>query len=149
MREGDRMRKWRDYGSHFADEETKACDGWLKYRNSSLKPELWDYKAQALSTLSLRPVNWHIQDMKPSLSVSNSSPTTIPHDLLERLIALNTHMGNSLANVQLEAKSQLPGEQKGPLTLSVSKVPTLTSLTWKWYLTSWNQKNKNSLILGD
>ena len=82
----------------------------------------------------------------------HSNPTTVSYDLLERLIALNLQVGNSLVKVSLEktnkqtnkqtkkqsqpgSQSHLPGEQTGPLTLSVSKVPTLTSPPWKWCLT--------------
>lgn len=77
--------------------------------------------------------------------MSYSSPAPAARGLLERLIALNTQVGNLARKVSREAKSHLPGEQKGPLTFSVRKGPILTFPPWKCCLTPWKQKNKNNL----
>lgn len=67
--------------------------------------------------------------------MSNSSPAPVAYGLPERLIALNTRVGDLASKVSLEAKSHLPGEQKGPLTFSVRKGPMLTFPPWKCRLT--------------
>lgn len=122
--------------SHFADEDTESGVGLTYHLKLLSSPIIWrqSYWATQPMFFLLFPSaplgEWHIWAWKSHVLTSNMSPTAVASVLLQRLMALNAQVGNLMTEVSPGAKSQLPVEQKSPVTLTIKEgtstdLPTL------------------------